>query len=270
MHGSNEHNLRARLEDLIEVEKRRAGKLLARSENPMTFADGSRILHNAILVMRIMGWAWRWAEWWVEYGSTWEPLLEPGQKEAHMTAEELRIVESSQESRRDDARRCRLAAFGAALRNRCYDIEGGFDNAALDRALRAVLNTPSLVGPLEQFEIDFFADWLGRAYRSKSRLLGFGEEKIPVSSDGFTRHADDNSPKFDLGSRPLPGKQQLPAGQIFEDPVDEPDDFLKPEKNDTGGDFGSFAASRGELQARREESGQTRAIKGQETSNSSS
>ncbi|KAL3922397.1 MAG: hypothetical protein SGILL_002227 [Bacillariaceae sp.] len=234
VHGSNEHNLRARLEDLIEVEKRRAGKQLTRSENPMRFADGSRILHNAILVMKILGWSWRWAEWWVEYGSTWEPLLEPGQKEANMTAEELRIVESSKESRRDDARRCRLAAFGAALRNRCYDIEGGFDNAALDRALRALLNTPSLVGPLETYEIDFFADWLGRAYRSKSRLLGFGEEQIPVSSDGFCRHADDNSPKFELGSRPLPGKQELLAGQIFEDPVNEPDDFMKPEKNDIG------------------------------------
>jgi hypothetical protein len=234
VHCSNEHNLRARLEDLIEVEKRRVGKRFARSENPMNFSDGSRLLNNAILVMRILGWAWRWADWWVEYGSTWEPLLEPGQKESQMTAEELRIVESSRESRRDDARRCRLAAFGAALRNRCYDVEGGFDNLALDRALRAVLNTASLVGPLEHFEIDFFADWLGRAYRSKSRLLGFGEDKIPVADGSFCRHVDDGSPKFDLGTRPLPGKQDLPTGQLFEDPVDEPDDFLKPETDESG------------------------------------
>jgi PHD-like zinc-binding domain len=63
-HGSNEHNLRARLEDLIEIEKIRAGKRLSRAENPMTFSLGSRLLNGAILVMRMLGWAWRWAEWW--------------------------------------------------------------------------------------------------------------------------------------------------------------------------------------------------------------
>ncbi|KAL3924990.1 MAG: hypothetical protein SGILL_000703 [Bacillariaceae sp.] len=154
-------------------------------------------------------------------------------KEADMTAEELRIVESTKESRRDDARRCRLAAFGAALRNRGYDLDDGFDTMALDRALRAVLHTPSLVGPLEQYEVDFFADWLGRAYRSKSRLLGFGDEKIPVASDSFCVHAVDQTPKFELGARPLPGKF-VPPGHTFEDPVNEPDDFLESEQDERG------------------------------------
>ena len=80
-HGGNEYNLRARLEDLVETEKRRAGKNLSRSDAPMNFNHGSRLLHHALLVVRMLGWAWRWAELWVEFGSTWEPLLEPGQEE---------------------------------------------------------------------------------------------------------------------------------------------------------------------------------------------
>lgn len=203
----------------------------------MTFADASRLLNASILCMRILGWAWRWAEWWVEYGSNWEPLLEPGQNEKKMTKEELKIVDSTPESRREDARRCRLAPLGAALRNRSYDVHpdeesvglefnGGFDHNSLGRALRAILHTPSLVGPLKEFEIEFFAEWLGRAYRSKSRLLGFGDDKIEVGNHGeFCLHSIDKSPKHELGRRPLPGKQELPEGQVFEDPVEEVDDF---------------------------------------------
>ena len=200
----------------------------------MKFSDGSKLLHGAMMVMRMLGWAWRWAEWWVQYGSTWEPLLEPGQDESKMTARELRIVESSKESRMSDARRCRLAAFGAALRNRSYDTEKGFNTEAFERALRAVLYTRSLVGPLEEFEIDFFTDLLGRAYRSKSRLLGFGNDKIPVANEAFCLHLDDKSPKFELGDRPLPGNRVPSHGYVFEEPVLEPDDYLK-YKNDENG-----------------------------------
>eukprot|EP00529_Nitzschia_sp_RCC80_P015127 CAMPEP_0113524238 /NCGR_PEP_ID=MMETSP0014_2-20120614/46116_1 /TAXON_ID=2857 /ORGANISM="Nitzschia sp." /LENGTH=703 /DNA_ID=CAMNT_0000422349 /DNA_START=61 /DNA_END=2168 /DNA_ORIENTATION=- /assembly_acc=CAM_ASM_000159 len=225
-HSGNDNNIRARLEDLIEIERRRAGKQFWKSSGPMRFTDGCRLLNGSILVLRILGWAWRWAEWWVEYGSTWEPLLEPGQIESKMTDEQLRIVNSSPESRRDDARRCRLAALGAALRNRDYDTEEGFDSVSLDRALRAVLHTPSLIGPLKSEEIDFYADWLGRAYRSKSRLLGFGSDRMIVADDGFCVHIEDGSPKYELGGRPLPGKGILSANQIFEN-ITEPDDFLK-------------------------------------------
>ena len=61
-HGGNCFNLRAKLEDMIEIERRRAGKDLDRAGDPMTLSDGQRIFFAAIQVMRILGWAWRWAE----------------------------------------------------------------------------------------------------------------------------------------------------------------------------------------------------------------
>jgi hypothetical protein len=233
-HGGNEYNLRARLEDLIEIEKRRAGKRFKQADAPMTFTHGSRLLNQGIIIIRTLSWAWKWAQLWVDKGSSWEPLLEEGQTEKKMTKTQLRIVDSTPESRCADARRCRLASFGAALRNRSYDTEEGFDNESLDRALRAVLHTKSLVGPLETFEIDFYADWLGRAYRSKARVMGLGNDRIPVASDGFNVHIDDKTPKYILGGRQLPGLQALPEGQVFETSIQEPDDFLKPEMNEQG------------------------------------
>ena len=200
----------------------------------MTFADGSRLMNSAMLVMRMLGWAWRWAEMWVLYGSNWEPLLEPGQKESNMSKAQLKIVDSTPESRCEDARRCRLTAFGAALRNRLYDKEdGGFLSTELDKALRAILHTKSLVGPLEQVEIDFFAVWLARAYRSKSKFLGMGTFKIPVASEWLCVNRQDKSPKFELQDRPLPGRA-TDKDEVFEPPVNEPDDFLKPEVTEDG------------------------------------
>lgn len=228
-HGGCEYNLRARLEDLIETEKRRSGKNYSRAEASMSFSDGSRLLNHAITVVRMLGWAWRWAEQWVEWGSNWEPLLDPGEKEENMTKEQLKIVDSTPESRAEDARRCRLAAFGAALRNRAYDTEEGFDNESLGQALNAILHTKSLVGPLNPYEIEFCVEWLSRAYRSKSKFLGLGEHKIKVATDDFCAHRSDKSPKYELGNRPLPGKSALEPGQIFESRVEEPDDFLLPE-----------------------------------------
>ena len=229
-HAGNEFNLRARLEDLLEIEKKRSGKTLAKADQPMKFSDASRLLNAALLVTRILGWAWRWAEWWVDYNSTWEPLLEAGEREEDMTPEQLRIVKCTRESRCEDARKCRLAQLGAALRCRKYDTEKGFDRKALDSALRAVLQTKSLVGPLVDREIDFFADWLGRAYRSKSRLLGFDEDKIVVSKQDFCLHLKDQTPKYELGSRSVPGIQQVveAGGQLVEAPADV-DDFLQTE-----------------------------------------
>jgi hypothetical protein len=228
-HGGNEFNLRARLEDLLELEKKRTGKRFARSDTPMKFAEASRLLNASILVVRILGCAWRWAEWWVDYNSTWEPLLEPDEREEDMTAEQLRIVKSTRESRCDDARKCRLAALGAALRSRKYDTEDGFDRNALSRALRAVLRTKSLVGPLNKSEIDFFVDWLGRAYRSKSHLLGLGEDSILVARKGCCLHIQDQSPKFELGLRSVPGTQEPNASQAFEIDTNDIDDFLQTE-----------------------------------------
>ena len=214
--------VRARMEDMLEIEKRRCGKMLEKAEMPMPFRDAAQLMHWSVTILANFGWAWRWADWWVERGDNWEPLLEPGQKEEKMTKEQLKIVDSTPQSRCTDARKCRLAAFGAALRNRDYDKEEGDDNVALDKALRAILDTPSLVGPLLPHEKDFYAEWLGRAYRSKSPLLGFGDDKIPVDEE-FCTHIEDKSPKYMLGSRPLPGKPLPAGGEGFT----EVDDFLR-------------------------------------------
>jgi hypothetical protein len=211
----------------MEIEKRRAGKTLAKSHLPMTFSHAQRMINASIVVMRILGWAWRWAEWWVDYNSSWEPLLEPGQIESEMTNDELRKIDSTRESRCADARRCRLAAFGVSLQERLYDTEDSFDRESLDRALRAVLSISSLVGPLEKFEMKFLVEWLGRAYRSKSRLLGFGKDRIRPYAGSVCAHKEDQTPKFKLGNRPVPGKQQRPGGRIYETGVKEVDDFLK-------------------------------------------
>lgn len=239
-HVKCEFAFRARLEDLIEFEKLRVGKKMDDTKS-MSISHASRLLNSAIVVMNYLGWAWRWTEWWVEYGSNWEPLIEPGEDEKKMSKEQLKIVDSTPESRCADARRCRLAAFGAALRNRSYDeVESG-PTVILERALRAVLNTPSLVGPLTNLEIDFFVQWLGIAYRSKSRLLGLGSEKIVVDETApSSLHEDDKSPKFVLGDRRLPGEQVLPEGEVFETDVAEIDDFLKPERLEDGMLYSEF------------------------------
>jgi hypothetical protein len=214
---------------MIELEKGRAGKTFARADNPMKFSYGCKLMHASIRTVKTLGWAWRWAEWWVDYNSRWEPLLEPGEKEEDMTQEELKIVESTRESRAADARLCRLSAFGATLRNRGYDVEDDFDRHALNRAFRSLLNTKSLVGPLGKYEIEFLADWLARAYKSKSRLLGFGDDKIEVAREAFCLHIEDETPKFELGQRPIPGKQILHNHEKFESGIEEFDDFLKTE-----------------------------------------
>jgi len=205
----------------------------------MSWNYASKILYWGIQVLQCLGWAWQWSEWWVADGDNWEPLIEPEQNEKEMTNEELRIVPSTQKSRCDDARRCRLAAFGAALRNRNYDDEDE-GKEALDRALRAILSTASLVGPLKKNEINFFADWLGMVYRSKSPLLGFGVDKIPVGTtweDNSPTHFYDKSPKYELGCRKLPGKMRLPKGSIFENDIKEIDNFLREKPTPTTKEF---------------------------------
>eukprot|EP00804_Cyclotella_cryptica_P022786 CCRYP_005004-RB/>CCRYP_005004-RB protein AED:0.04 eAED:0.04 QI:4606/0.92/0.93/1/0.35/0.26/15/2034/1703 len=228
-HSENGNNLRARLEDMLEVEIQRSpNKKFDKSFAPMSWEHAASIFHSAVSVLRVLGWAWRWAEWWVAEGDNWEPLLEEGQVEENMTDEELRKIPSTPDSRCKDARQCRLAALGAALRNRDYDKEEGDDQQPLERGLRAVLSVPSLVGPLRKKEIDFFVTWLSLAYRSKSPWLGFGDDKIPVANDSFCVHIGDGTPKYELGSRPLPGKAEpCDIKSNFEPTVEEVDDFLK-------------------------------------------
>ena len=148
-----------------------------------------------------------------------------------MTKEELRIIDCTPYTpRREDAKKCRLAAFGVALRNREYDeVEEG--KIALARALRSILSTQSLVGPLTNSEIDFSAEWLGRIYRSSSPQLGYGDDQIPVAETWVLNNSPavffkDQSPKYKLGARPLPGMQKLKKGQIFEAGIIEIDSYF--------------------------------------------
>merc|ERR1712238_227999 len=115
---------------------------------------------------------------------------------------------------------------GAALRNRDYDKEEGDDQEPLERALTAIISVPCLAGPLKKQEIDFFITWLALAYRSKSPVLGYGDDKPPVAIDSFCVHQEDGSLKYKLGGRPLPGKTK-PLKGIFEPWVEEMDDYLK-------------------------------------------
>ena len=228
-HSRCDFAFRAMLEDMIEFEKQRGGNDLSRTGGSMTLDCATNIFNSGIRVIRCLGWAWQWSTWWVYYGDNWEPLLEPGQSEATMSNEELKIVESTPASRRADARKCRLAVFGAALRNREYDTKEGDDGTALHNALRAVFSTQSLVGPLGKAEIEFFVEWLGRIYRSKSPLMGLGDDKMPVSDCWAMRspvYHRDQTPKFELGTRTLPGKQSLKNSVVFEKEVIETDDYF--------------------------------------------
>jgi len=47
---------------MIEIERRRAGKDLARIDDAMTLSDAQRVFFAGIHVMKVLGWAWRWAE----------------------------------------------------------------------------------------------------------------------------------------------------------------------------------------------------------------
>eukprot|EP00549_Striatella_unipunctata_P002078 CAMPEP_0118676366 /NCGR_PEP_ID=MMETSP0800-20121206/2008_1 /TAXON_ID=210618 ORGANISM="Striatella unipunctata, Strain CCMP2910" /NCGR_SAMPLE_ID=MMETSP0800 /ASSEMBLY_ACC=CAM_ASM_000638 /LENGTH=291 /DNA_ID=CAMNT_0006571873 /DNA_START=1 /DNA_END=872 /DNA_ORIENTATION=- len=199
-HKKFEHSLKARIQELIGIENTRSGAQLERIDKPMPMFHASRMFRTSMDIIKCLGWAWRWAEWWVEFGEEDDPAM----------------VSTTPESRCEDARRCRLAAFGAALRNRSYDTEIGDDRVALDRALRAILNTQSLVGVLERKEIELCAEWLARTYRSNHSLLGLGEHAIPVGDEGRALHLDDKSPKYELGERPLPGRQPPSNGEVFE------------------------------------------------------
>ena len=231
-HGRCEYAFRAMLEDMIEFEKVRAGNDLKKIGGSMSLDTATNIFNAGVRVMRCFGWAWQWAESWVHYGDNWEPLLEEGQTEADMSREQLKYVESTLVSRRADARRCRLAAFGAALRNRDYDQNAGDDRTPLNNALHAILLTKSLVGPLGKAEIDFFTEWLGRVYRSKCPLMRLGVDKMPVNEiwavGSPVFHCGDKSPKYELGARKLPGKQ-LKKGLSFEN-IDEVDDYFENEE----------------------------------------
>ena len=188
--------LRSRIEDMLWAEKMRWSESEFKPDAPMSWNHAASMLHFAIDILRTLGWAWRWAEWWVEDGDNWEPFLPEGEEEE----EDCMTLDSTESSRRNDARRIRLEDLGAALRNRMYDLRN-FNG--LEKALKRLLKTPSLVGPLDEDEVAFFTTWLCLAYKSNCRKLGFGRDKIPVSNDDFCNRKD-GSPKHCLGKHRLP------------------------------------------------------------------
>jgi hypothetical protein len=181
---------------MLNVKKARWSDESFKPDAPMHWNHAASLMHFATDILRTC------TDWWVAEGDNWEPYLKEGEVEAEMTDIELKRVRSTPASRAQDARRCRLEDVGAALCNRSYD---RVEKEALELALTTVLCTPSLVGPLNQEEIEFFTTWFLLAYQSKSRKLGFGRDKIPVSNGGFCTR-EDGSPKHKLGRRPLPGK----------------------------------------------------------------
>ncbi|CAB9514838.1 Protein Jade [Seminavis robusta] len=232
-HSVTTNSLRAKIEDLLDTETSRVVDY--GSEEPLTNAFASTILRASIEILRILGWSWAWEEWWVKWNYNWEPFIaeykvREGKKEEDLTDEEKRIFHSTEESRLADAKQCSLASFGAALRNRNYDVPDGFDNESFERALRAVLKTPSVVGPLRNDlfnELEFLVEWLGRAYRSKSRDLGFGDHKIECGDASFLFESTraNKLPKFELGNRPLPGRIEPAARavrRVQDTPADQP------------------------------------------------
>lgn len=63
---------RSFLEDLIEIERGRGGQRLeSTNSRTMSLAHFSRLFNASLRVLHSLGWAWRWAEWWVLYGSNW-------------------------------------------------------------------------------------------------------------------------------------------------------------------------------------------------------
>lgn len=58
----SQDSFRGAVNDVLDLERRRAGKNLGKIDEPMSLADGQRLLYGAIKVARILGWAWRWAE----------------------------------------------------------------------------------------------------------------------------------------------------------------------------------------------------------------
>ena len=67
---------------MIEFEKVRSGNDLSHQGGVMTMECVSNIFHAGVSVMSCLGWAWKWASWWVRSGDSWEPFLEEGEDEA--------------------------------------------------------------------------------------------------------------------------------------------------------------------------------------------
>ena len=182
--------------------------ILQKNLGKMSEGDLAVIYDRGITFLQILGWAWRWSEWWVTLDN----------------------------NRLGDVRRCQLAAFGAALRNRDYDTLPGDDYLPLTNALRGILKTRSLVGIFSNTDIDILATWLARIYRTKNPRLSFGKDCIPVETsyeNDSPVFFNDGKPKYELGRRPLPGKSKADVYSddfLYKVPTSSPPKSNKTEK----------------------------------------
>lgn len=223
-HCQSENNLRAFIEELLYEEVYRMeqtkNRPLDADTPPRTYKEAGQLLSLSVRVMRVLGWAWRWEDWWVQSDYFWEPYLpfmKEGQTEEDYSDEVKRVVHSTEEVRRKEADESRLADFSVALRNRAYDTPDGCDDAALSRALRSLLDKCSIVGPLKNSEKDLLMEWLPRAYRSQTKDLGFGKDKTQIGNARFCYYKD-GSPKFELCDREIPGHDE-PACKLQSEPI---------------------------------------------------
>jgi hypothetical protein len=168
-HGDYENKFRSLLRTILKWNR---GK---------TYDDIAVIYDSGTTLLRNLGWAWAWTDRWV----------------------------GKNEERLKDARKCRLAAVGAALRNRDYDNEPGDDHVPLINAFKSIMRARSLVGVYKPQEVDILSTWLARIYRTKSPLLALGKDSIPVATE-YEKNSpvftSSKLPRYLLGERILPGK----------------------------------------------------------------
>ena len=127
-------------------------------------------------------------------------------QDAGRNASKLKSQKKAVQRRKDEVRRCRLAAFSAALRNRDYDSMKDLDEKPLYAAFCAVLQCPILCGKWSEDQINFGSLWLCRAYRSKlNNLLKIGDCKTSVNDTTCRFRCDFTKFKHVLGNRTLPG-----------------------------------------------------------------
>lgn len=105
-HVRCQYVLRARLEDMMWAEKSRHKNEAFKPNAPIHWNHAATLLNFAIDVLRTVGWAWRWSEWWIRDGDNWEPFECDNKDDT--SDEELKIVNSTPQSRAIDAKCCQL------------------------------------------------------------------------------------------------------------------------------------------------------------------
>jgi hypothetical protein len=63
---------------MLNVEKARWSDESFKPDAPMQWNHAASLMHFATDILRTIGWAWRWTDWWVAEGDNWEPYLKEG------------------------------------------------------------------------------------------------------------------------------------------------------------------------------------------------